>query len=127
MGSTIQLACRECNYSSEFKIGAGMASINETVMEQLLYKEDLEEWTRLKESGKVLFFSWERKLAYCENCKKLECVISVKAKTTEGVVFIGNRCDACHKILNIVEVSNEIDCPFCKTHKLEYRVKGRWD
>ena len=128
MGNILHFTCQECDYFTELKLGAGMLSVNMSAVESLLNEEDLCEWNNLKQNNNIAFFSWERKLACCDNCKALVSAVSVKIKTPDGrVIVIGNKCDKCNNAVRIVDLNSEIKCPVCADTKINAHVKGKWD
>lgn len=128
MGNIFHFTCRECDYNTELKLGAGMLSVNTSAVEGLLNEEDLSKWNTLKESESIDFFSWERKPANCNNCKEYISVVSVKIRTIDGRdIMLGNRCDKCNKNVDTMELNEHMICPICNKNTVTLRVKGRWD
>ena len=84
MGEIIHLSCDRCDLKKQLKIGAGMMSNRASVVEDMLAGEDLNEWRRLQEQGKIGFFSWQYDLAYCDSCHDLKSIFDVTIKKKEN-------------------------------------------
>ena len=127
MGRIYRLSCKVCGYEDDLKIGAGLMSIREKVLETLLEKADLEEWKKLKNDNKVMFFAWEFNPAYCDKCNELKACVSVKIITNDNEkLYLGCRCKECQRQLEALDIGSDIKCTSCKS-VLQKAIVGNWD
>ncbi len=127
MGEIIHLSCGKCNLKKQFNIGAGRLSIQASIVESKLTEEDLAEWKKLQEQGKIGFFSWQYNLAYCDICHDLKSVFNVNIKSKEDeIIRLGCRCDTCKRQLQLIDNEEPIMCPMCKEGQMQRMRMGMW-
>ncbi len=128
MGNIVNMSCENCGYREDYKVGAGMLSVNADVVKKLLLEQDVAEWSRLYDSGRIRFFMWEYELAYCHNCEDVKSVVTVKLQTKDGdEIRLGCRCDKCKSKLKSFTMEDDIICPKCKKSILSHNLNGIWD
>lgn len=128
MGEIIRLECTECRCGGHFKIGAGMMSVDQDMVEPCLRKEDQKIWQQLRSQDRIQFSAWKYELAYCKECKKMESTFAVDVRTKDGKsMTLGNRCSRCDHKLEPLKWKKDMVCPSCGKVFAENKLTGRWD
>lgn len=130
MGKMIKMRCDKCDYEERLFLGCGKNSCNQRIIEMTLKDNDLEEWHRLIDSGRIVSFQSENLLTECPQCNELQNLYQVTLIDDKNDRYVIKPvCKKCKTITKVIDnwEKAKISCPKCKKGVMISEFEGYWD